>query len=172
MRLEALHKKNLVKAKKIMVDSVTDQLVPQVSSLKTPKMFWFLDQAIWRKEHTLEDDLKKPVEECQDQECRDHAVIRVSQIKEQLEAVKEEVKNAEVVMATLNGLLGSWNSFIQGMCDYFQQTLGRRRSSSLKIKLSSSKEDPSSMRNMNISTLEELLIHLIIWIRNDAIMNE
>ena len=39
--------------------------------------------------------------------------------------------------------------------DYFQQTLGRRRSSSMKI-----------------STLEELLIHISIWIRNDAIMNE
>ena len=35
MRLEALHKKNLVKAKKI----IADQLVLQVSSLKTPKMF-------------------------------------------------------------------------------------------------------------------------------------
>ena len=31
--------------------------------------------------------------------------------QEQLEAVKEEVKNAEVVMATLNSLLGSWDSF-------------------------------------------------------------
>ena len=39
MRLEALHKKNLVKAKKIIVDSITDQIVPQVSSLKTLKMF-------------------------------------------------------------------------------------------------------------------------------------
>ncbi len=28
------------------------------------------------------------------------------------------------------------------------------------------------MGNMKISTLEELLIHLSIWIRNDAIMNE
>ena len=28
------------------------------------------------------------------------------------------------------------------------------------------------MRNMNISILEELLIHPRIWIRNDAIMNE
>ena len=27
MRLEALHKKNLVKAKKVIVDSITDQLV-------------------------------------------------------------------------------------------------------------------------------------------------
>ena len=41
---------------------------------------------------------------------------RVSQIKEQLAAVKEEVKNAIVVMSTLNGLPGSWDSFIQGMC--------------------------------------------------------
>ena len=61
-------------------------------------------------------DLKKPVEECEDPECRDHAFIRVSQIKEQLEAVKEEVKNTEAMMATLNGFLGSWNSFIHGMC--------------------------------------------------------
>ena len=28
------------------------------------------------------------------------------------------------------------------------------------------------MRNIKISTLEELLIHPSIWIRNDAIMNE
>ena len=40
---------------------------------------------------------------------------RVSQIKEQLEVVKEEVKNAEVVMATLNGLPGSWDSLIRGI---------------------------------------------------------
>ena len=39
MRLEAFHKNNLVKAKKIMVDSVMNQLVLQVSSLNTPKMF-------------------------------------------------------------------------------------------------------------------------------------
>ena len=39
MRLKALHKKNLVKAKKIITNSVTDQLVPQVSSIKTLNMF-------------------------------------------------------------------------------------------------------------------------------------
>ena len=43
----------------------------------------------------------------------------------------------------------------------------------MKIKLSSSKEDPSSNEEYeDLSTLEELLIHLSIWIRNDAIMNE
>ena len=42
MRLESLYKKNLVKAKKIIVDLVTNQLALQVSSLKTLKMFDFL----------------------------------------------------------------------------------------------------------------------------------
>ena len=37
MRLKALHKKNLVKAKRITVDSIKDHLIPQVSSLKTAK---------------------------------------------------------------------------------------------------------------------------------------
>ena len=39
MRLKSLHKKNLVKVKKIIADSIIDQLVPQVSSIKTSKMF-------------------------------------------------------------------------------------------------------------------------------------
>ena len=37
---------------------------------------------------------------------------RVSQIKEQLVAVEEEVEIVEVVIATLNGLQGSWDSFM------------------------------------------------------------
>ena len=41
---------------------------------------------------------------------------RVSQIKEQLEVVGEYIENGEVVMATLNGLPSSWDSFIQGIC--------------------------------------------------------
>ena len=41
---------------------------------------------------------------------------RVSQIKEQLEAVDEEVENVEIVITTLNGLPRSWDSFILGMC--------------------------------------------------------
>ena len=36
--------------------------------------------------------------------------------QEQLESVKEEVKNAEVVMATLNGRPGSCDSFMRGIC--------------------------------------------------------
>ena len=41
---------------------------------------------------------------------------RVSQIKEQLQVVEEDIGNGEVVMTTLNGLPRSWDSFIQGIC--------------------------------------------------------
>ena len=37
MSLKDLHKKNLVKANKIISDSIMDHLIPQVSYLKTPK---------------------------------------------------------------------------------------------------------------------------------------
>ena len=40
----------------------------------------------------------------------------VSQIKEKLEAVDEEVENAEIVMIALNGLPRTWDFFIQGIC--------------------------------------------------------
>ena len=54
---------------------------------------------------------------------------RVSQIKEQIESVDEEVENVDVVITTLNGLLGSWvHSFKECVpegSDYFHQTLGR-----------------------------------------------
>ena len=34
---KAIHKKNMVKPKKVIVDSIQDHLIPHVSSLKTPK---------------------------------------------------------------------------------------------------------------------------------------
>ena len=42
-------------------------------------------------------------------------LTRVSQVKEQLEAVDEEGENVEIVMTTLNCLPRSWDSFIQGI---------------------------------------------------------
>ena len=41
---------------------------------------------------------------------------RVSQIKEQLEAIEENIEEGEIVMTTLNGHPRSWDSFIQGIC--------------------------------------------------------
>ena len=41
---------------------------------------------------------------------------RVSQIKEQLEAIGDKLDEDELVMNSLNGLTRPWESFIQMMC--------------------------------------------------------
>ena len=60
MRLKSLHKKNLVKAKKIIVDSITDHLIPQVNTLN--EMFDSLNKLIEGKNRnrnmTLRNQLK------------------------------------------------------------------------------------------------------------------
>ena len=100
MRLEALHKKNLVKAKKIIVDSITDHILPQVSSLKTLKeMCYSLTKLFEWKNINFNMTLRKQLKNVKIQNA------------EQLELVKEEV-----VITPLNGLPGSWDSFIRGTC--------------------------------------------------------
>ena len=63
---------------------------------------------------TLRNQLKNV--KIQNVETMQSYLTKVSQIKEQPEAVEEEMENAEVVIASLNGLPRSWDSFIQGMC--------------------------------------------------------
>ena len=85
MRLKALHKKNLVKAKKIIIDSVTNQLVLQVSSINKPKMFDSLTKLFEGKninqKMTLRNRLKNV--KIQNAETIQSYFTRVSQIKEQ-----------------------------------------------------------------------------------------
>ena len=96
-----------VKAKKIIVDSITDHIVPQVSSLKTLDMFDSLIKLFEGKNINQNMALRKQLKNVKIQNA------------EQLETVKAEVENVEVVIAILNGLPGSWNSFMRGISDYF-----------------------------------------------------
>ena len=83
-----------------------------MSSLNTPKAIFdaltklFEGKNINRK-MTLRNQMKNV--KIQNAETIQSYFTRVSQIKEQLEAVDEEVENAEIVMTTLNGLPRSWN---------------------------------------------------------------
>ena len=84
MRLKALHKKNFVKAKKIIDDSIKDHLTPQVSSVKTPKeMFDSLTKLFEGKninqKMTLRNQLKSI--KIQNEETIPSYFTRVSQIK-------------------------------------------------------------------------------------------
>ena len=84
--------------KRIIADSIKDHLIPQVSSLKTLNAMFdaltklFEGNNINRK-MTLRNQLKNV--KIQNAETIQSYFTRVSQIKEQLEAVHEEVENAE-----------------------------------------------------------------------------
>ena len=85
-----LHKKKLVMAKMIIADSIKDHLIPHVSSLKTTK-YMFEGKNINQK-MTLRSQLKNV--KIQNAETIQSNFTRVSQIKEKLEEVDEEVDNA------------------------------------------------------------------------------
>ena len=72
-----------------------DQFVPQVSSLKTPKMFDSLIKLFEDKKINQNMALRKQLKN-----------VKIQNV-EHLEAVEEELENAEVVIATLNRLPGS-----------------------------------------------------------------
>ena len=98
----------------MIVDSIKDHLIPQVYSLKTPKeMFDSLTKIFEGKNINQKMTLRKQLKsvKIQNAETIQSYFTRVSQIKEQLVEVEEEV-----VIATLNGLPRLWDSFIQGMC--------------------------------------------------------
>lgn len=52
----------------------------------------------------------------QDLESIQSYFTKVSQIKEQIEAIGDSVEEAELVMTTVNGLPRSWDLFIKGIC--------------------------------------------------------
>ena len=90
---KALLKKNLVKDNNITADSIEDHLIPQVSSLKTPKeMFDSLAKLFEGKNINWKMNLRKQLKnvKIQNAETIQSYFTRVSQIKEQLEAVKEK----------------------------------------------------------------------------------
>ena len=105
----------MIKAKRIIVDSIKDHLIPRVSSRRTPKGMFealsnlFKGRNINRK-MTLRNQLKSV--KIQKSKTMQSYFTRVSQIKEQLEAIGDMVEEAKVVMAALNGLPREWESII------------------------------------------------------------
>jgi len=116
---KARHKKNQVKAKMILSDSIKDNLIPHVSELRTPKeMFDSLTRLYERKNTgkklTLRHQLRNAV--MNKSNTISTYFITVSQIKDQLAAIGDTMDDAELVTTTLNGFPPSWDAFVQGIC--------------------------------------------------------
>ena len=85
MRLKSLHRKKLVKAKKIIADSIMDHLIPHVCSLKTNKeMFDSLSKLFEGKNINQNMTLRKQLKnvKIQNAETIQSYFTVVSQIKE------------------------------------------------------------------------------------------
>ena len=98
---KAKHKESLIKAKRIIADSIKDHLIPHVSSLRTPKEMFDALSCLYEgkninRKMTLRTQLKNV--KMQDSESIQSYFTRVSQLKEQSEAIGDSVEEAELVM--------------------------------------------------------------------------
>ena len=62
-------------AKRIIADSIKDHLIPEVSSLKTPKAMFDAITKLFERKNINHKMTLEPVEQCEDPECGDHTVI-------------------------------------------------------------------------------------------------
>ena len=107
------------KAKRIIANYNKDHLIPHVYTFKTPKeVYDALKKMFEGKNINRKMNLRNQLNNVKihNFETIQSYFIRVAQIKEQLEAVEENVEEGEIVMTILNGLPRSWDSFIQGIC--------------------------------------------------------
>jgi hypothetical protein len=113
------YKKDMIKARRIIADSIKDDLIPQVSFKNTPKdMFDALTRMYEGNNITWKMNLRTQLKNINMQkgETIQDYFSRVSQFKEQLEAIGDNLDEDELIMTTLNGLTRPWDAFIQTIC--------------------------------------------------------
>jgi hypothetical protein len=116
---KAKYKKDMMKAKRIIANSIKDHLIHHVPSLSSPKQMMdtlthLFEGSNINRRMTQRSQLKNV--KMQNSKTIHSYFSRVNQIKEQIEAIGDSVEGEEMVMTTLNGLPRSWDAFIQGIC--------------------------------------------------------
>jgi hypothetical protein len=109
----------MVRAKQIIANSIKDHLIPQVSSKNTPKeMFDALTRMYEGRTINWKMNLRTQLKNTKMQkgETIHDYFSRVSQFKEQLDAIGYNLDEDEIIMKTPNGLTRPWDTFIQTIC--------------------------------------------------------
>jgi hypothetical protein len=110
------YKKDTVRAKRIIADSIKNHLIPQVSSKNTSKyMFDALTRMYEGKNINRKMNLRTQLKNTKMQkgETVHDYFSRVSQFKEQIEAIGDNLDEDELIMTYINGLTRPWYAFIQ-----------------------------------------------------------
>ena len=93
--------------------------ISHVSSLNTPKDIFNAMTKLYKGNNiNMKMILRTQLKDVKMQmsENIQYYFTRISQIKEKLEAIGDNVEEAEVEITTLNGLPSSWDSFVQAIC--------------------------------------------------------
>ena len=109
----------MIRAKRIITYSIKDNLIAQVSSKDKPNdMFDALSGMYEGRNINRNMNLRSQLKSTKMRkgESIHEYFIRVSQFKEQLEAIEDKIDEIELVMTALNGLTRPWHSFIQTIC--------------------------------------------------------
>jgi hypothetical protein len=116
---KAKHQKDTIRAKRIIADSIKDHLIPYVSSKKTLKeMFDALTRLYEGKNINQKMNLRTQLKNTsmQKRETIQDYFSRISEFKEQLEAIRDTIDEDELIMMALIGLTRPWDAFIQMIC--------------------------------------------------------
>jgi len=109
----------MIKAKQIIVDSIKEHFIPQVSYKNITKdMFDSLTKMYGGKKINHNMNLRTQLKNTKMQKgetIQDH-FSRVSKFKELSEAIGDNLDQDELVMTTLDGIIKPWDAFIQIIC--------------------------------------------------------
>jgi hypothetical protein len=113
-----IRKEEDVKARKIIIYSVRDHLLPCIANLKTTYDMYEALKGMFESDNTLRAlTLKSQLQSTKMMKGDTIALffMKLSEIKEHLETIGEIMSNRELVLTTLQNLPKSWEPFIQSI---------------------------------------------------------
>jgi hypothetical protein len=113
-----IRKEEDVKARKLIIYSVRDHLLPQIANLKTTYDMYEALKGMFESDNTLRAlTLKSQLQSTKMTKGDSVAIffMKLSEIKEQLETIGEIMSDRELVLTTLQNLPKSWEPFIQSI---------------------------------------------------------
>jgi hypothetical protein len=114
----ATHKKE-VKAKRVLLESVKDNLIPYIYEKKSTREMYDALVGLYQSENTgrkLHLKHRLQVVEMSSENTVVNYLMKITQIRDQLVAIKKTVEDVELVNVALRGLPKSWEPFVQGIC--------------------------------------------------------
>jgi hypothetical protein len=107
------------KAKRIIIDSVKDHLIPHISGQESAKKMFDGLVGLFETNNTSRRLALRHQLQISSMSRTDTVAtyfMKISQLRDQLKTIGDEVTDDELVTIALNGFSSSWDPFVQGIC--------------------------------------------------------